>query len=116
MTNNIVDHGEYWIYSGMEPEIGEHWFVELTIEDFGKRIFIQADFFDDEYTLSASEDSARVFFEENFEGDTELPRMTELFDEIPIPEKSCYAAEYRMAKALLDRERGMNTPTWNLSK
>lgn len=106
MNNGIADHGEYWIYSGMDSEIGEHWFIELTILDQGKKLYIHVDFFDDEYTLSASEDSARVFFEEKSEKETELPCMIEIFGQVPTSKESRYVPEYRKAKDLLDKARG----------
>lgn len=107
MKNKISDYGEYWIYSGMNPENGEHWFIELTLEVQCRKIHIQVDYFDDEYTFSATEDSARPFFDESATGKLKLPRTIEMFDRVPASHESCYASEYRRAKELLDRERGI---------
>ena len=107
MRKGISDHGEYWIYSGMEPTIGEHWFIELTVDVQGQQIHIQVDYFNDEYTLSASEDSARPFFDESTTGKLKLPRTIEMFDRVPDPQESCHSSKYRRAKELLDRERGI---------
>ena len=107
MRKGISDNGEYWIYSGMEPTIGEHWFIELIVDVQGQQIHIQVDYFNDEYTLSASEDSARSFFDESATGKLDLPRTIEIFDRVPSSHESRYVSEYCRAKELLDRERGI---------
>lgn len=107
MKKGISDYGEYWIYSGMEPTIGEHWFIELTVDVQGQQIHVQVDYFNEEYTLSASEDSARSFFDEAATAKLEMPRTIEMFDRVPDPHDSLYVSEYRQAKELLDRERGI---------
>ena len=32
MMSNIAEHDAYWIYSGVDPMIGEHRFVEFAFE------------------------------------------------------------------------------------
>lgn len=111
MKSNIAEHRGYWIYSGVEPVIGEHRVVEFTFETQGIKVFIQVDFFDNEYTFSATDESVRPFFDENAADDLIIPGWRELFGQIPPERESRYVTLYRQGKLLLDLERRASRPT-----
>ena len=103
MDNAFIINGPAWTFIDRNQPEGEHCFAEQEIKIAGESIFIQADFFESEYTFSATSRSARPFFDETADGTTELPPLLEVFNVVPSFCQSQYADVYAELKVLLDK-------------